>query len=99
MLSGVVDCIASVAASFVVEGKGPWRTTDCGVGCTKIVVNTVIVDVAVAEIVGILVLSETIVVDAGLGMVALGLRDKPMGALVALGIAIGKVLGSTAVSG
>jgi hypothetical protein len=45
------------------------------VGWTKTVVNTVIVAVAVAECVGMPVLSEMSVVDGELAMIALGIGD------------------------
>jgi hypothetical protein len=75
MLLGVVGCIASVAAAFVVEGKDPWSATDCVVGWTKTVVKTVTVDTAVVESVVMPVLSEATLVDAEMEMVTLGIGD------------------------
>jgi hypothetical protein len=75
ILRGLVGCIASAAASLVVEGDDSWSATECVVGWTKTVANTVIVAVAVAECVGMPVLSEMSVVDAELAVITLGMGD------------------------
>jgi hypothetical protein len=73
MLFGAVGCIASVAATFVVEGKDPGSATDCVVGSTSTVVKTVSVDTAVVESVDMPVLSEATFVDAEMEMNTLGI--------------------------
>jgi hypothetical protein len=57
--------MACVAASFVVKGGDTWMATDRGVGWTRTVVSTVIVDVAV----------ETPVIETELGMAVLRMAD------------------------